>query len=662
MAQLGNALLCAIAMTAIWTLIGLPIVARVAAPSQSWLWAPSLGWAVHSVVALPLFWLIGMSRAAVLAVTAGFLVAALAGLWTLRSWPLTERHAALIVVTLLGAALLAVVPMLAVMPKPTAEGVTLASPIFDHSKIAMIDEMMRTGVPARNPFFGEAGAPERVSYYYLWHFSAAAAAVMTGVSGWEADAGLTAFTAFASLLLMMGLAVWIGGRASAAIVVLALAAAGSLHSILIWFAPDAVPSLIGRASGFGGWLFQTSWAPQHVASAMCVVLVCVLLSQLAQQRGWLLPVAIGLVAAAGFESSVWVGGITFALAAAAIGLYDLSRSPAGQRGAFLLGLAAAAALAAVLAAPFVYDQAIATALRASGSPIAIIPTPVLGSAFSETARRILDLPTFWLVYLPVEFPAFYPAGLVGLWLALGDRTSDLERRQTVRALAFLVAASLVTSWLLASVIGDNNDLGWRAVLPAVMLLVAFAAAAIALWLAAASRIPLALAGSALLLGLAGNFQVIRENIVGLRKPSERIFAAAPEMWAAVRRHMAAGERVANNPVFLSDMTPWPVNISWALLADRRSCYAGNELAIPFAPISAARRAEIETQFVRVFAGEPAPGDIRQLAERYRCDVAVVTAQDGAWIRDPFASTESYRLVEDRPGAWRIYRRTAATRE
>jgi hypothetical protein len=164
------------------------------------------------------------------------------------------------------------------------------------------------------------------------------------------------------------------------------------------------------------------------------------------------------------------------------------------------------------------------------------------------------------------------------------------------------------------------------------------------------------------LGLVGNFKVIRENIVGLRKPSERLFAATPEMWAAVRRHTAASERVANNPMFLSNMTPWPVNISWALLADRRSCYAGNELAIPFAPISAARRAEIETQFVRLFAGEPAPGDIRQLAERYRCDVAVVTAQDGAWMRDPFASTESYRLVEDRPGAWRIYRRAAATRE
>jgi hypothetical protein len=662
MAQIGNALLCAAVMTAIWTLIGLPISARVAAQSPYWLWAPAMGWAIHSVVALPLFWMIGMSQWAVLGTTAGLLVASVAGLWTFRPWASIERPAALIVVALLGAALLALVPMMAVLPKPTIEGVTLASPIFDHSKIAMIDEMVRTGVPAGNPFFGEPGTPARVSYYYLWHFSAAAAAVLTGVSGWEADAGLTWFTAFASLLVMIAIAVWICGRVSAAVMVVAIAAAGSLRPTLEWLAPDATPALIGRASGFGGWLFQASWAPQHVASATCVVLACILLSQLVHHRGWFLPLMLGLVAAAGFESSVWIGGIAFALAATAIAIYGLSQLPAGRRGSFLFGIAAAALLAAVLTAPFVYDQAVATAMRASGSPIAIAPTEVLGSAFSETTRRILDLPAYWLIYLPVEFPAFYVAGLIGLGLAFADRTFERDRRQALRTLAILTITSLVASWMLASTIGDNNDLGWRAVLPAVMLLVACSAAAISRWLAAASRIPLVLAGVALLLGLAGSAQVIRENLLGLRKPSERIFAASPEMWAAVRRHMAASERVANNPVFLGDMTPWPVNISWALLADRRSCYAGNELAIPFAPISATQRAEIEAQFVRVFAGEPAPGDIRQLVERYRCDVVVVTAHDGAWARDPFASTNSYRLVEDRPGAWRIYKRLVVQRE
>ena len=658
MAETGHVLLCAAAMTALWTLIGLPIATRVAARAPFWLWAPALGWAIYSAVSLALFRVIGMSRPAVLAATAAFVVAALAALWMQRRTTAPTRPSALLIAALLGAALLALGPMAAIIPKPTAEGMTLAPAIFDHAKIALIDEIVRTGVPARNPFFGEAGAPVRVSYYYLWHFSAAAAAVMTGVSGWEADAGLTWFTAFASLLLMMGVAVWIGGRTSAAAVVPLLAATASLRSILEWLAPDATQSLIGWASGFGGWLFQTSWAPQHVASAMCVVLACILLARLPQQRGWFLPVVLGLVAAAGFESSAWVGGITFALAAAAIGLHCLWSLPREQRASFLLRAAAAAVLAMVLAAPFLYDQAATAALRGGGSPIAITPVEVLGGAFSETTRRILDLPAYWLVYLPVEFPAFYPAGLIGLYLLLAGHAPGQDR-QAVRALALLVATSLVTAWLLASVIGDNNDLGWRAVLPAVMLLIAFAAAATSRWLAAKARIPVALAVAGILLGLPGGVLILRENVLGLRRPSERVFAATPAMWDAARRHAATTERVANNPVFLSDMTSWPVNISWALLADRRSCYAGNELALPFAPIPAARRAEIEAQFVRVFAGEPAPGDVRQLAERFGCDVVVVTAQDGAWLRDPFASSEFYRLVDERPDAWRIYRRTSA---
>ena len=64
-----------------------------------------------------------------------------------------------------------------------------------------------------------------MTYYYLWHFSAAELALPLRASGWEADIGLTWFTAFASLTLMMGLAVWLSKDARAAILVVALAAA-----------------------------------------------------------------------------------------------------------------------------------------------------------------------------------------------------------------------------------------------------------------------------------------------------------------------------------------------------------------------------------------------------------------------------------------------------
>jgi hypothetical protein len=286
----------------------------------------------------------------------------------------------------------------------------------------------------------------------------------------------------------------------------------------------------------------------------------------------------------------------------------------------------------------------------------IAPPAVLGVAFPEAVRRFLDVPAYWLVYLPVEFAAFYPAGLVGLFLLLKDRSLETPIRQTVRPLALLTAASLLAAWLLRSVVANNNDLGWRAILPAILLLIVFSAVAISRWPRPVARLCIVLAAVGVVLTLPDTWQLVREDFFASRTPSERLFAATPPMWEAVRRHAAPGERIANNPQFLADMTPWPVNISWALLGDRRSCYAGGELAIAFAPISAAERAAIDAQFVRVFAGEPAAGDVKALADRYRCDVVVVTPQDGAWQRDPFASGDVYRRVETQPNGWRIYRR------
>lgn len=657
MAHVENAILCAAFMLALWTLLGAPIASRLASPPVSWLWAPALGWAIYNVIALPLLGFIGLSRGTVLVVTASFAAVALAALILQRVPLLPDRRSLPLVAAVAGAALLALAPAAAVMPKETSDGVTLAASIFDHSKIAMVDEMIRSGIPPKNPFFSEIGVPDSIAYYYLWHFSAAAVALTTGVSGWEADAALTWFTALASLLTMVGLVVRLGGKAAAAFVVIVLAATASLRPLFDWLAPDAAAALLGKASGLGGWLFQMAWAPQHLASATCVVLACVVLVQVAHREGWFAPVILGLVAAAGFQSSAWVGGVTFALAAAAIALYLLLSLAPGQRLGFLLRTLGAAALALAISLPFVSDLAAVGAARAGGPPIVIAPVAVLGAAFPESLRRLLDVPAYWLVYLPVEFAAFYPAGLVGLLLLLKDRGLEARIREPVRPLALLAAASLLAAWLLRSVVAYNNDLGWRAILPAVLLLIVFSAAAISRWPLRLARLCGVLAAVGVLLTLPDTLQLLREDFWASRTPAERQFAAVPPMWEAVRRQTAQGERIANNPLFLADMTPWPANISWALMGDRRSCYAGSELAIAFAPVSAAERIALQAQFVRIFAGEPAGDDIKQLAERYHCDVVVVTAQDGAWRRDPFASSDLYRLVETQPDGWRIYRRT-----
>lgn len=631
-------------MVLVWTSIGMPVATRLFAGPGALLLAPALGFAVHVVVALPVFRLIGMGRDAVVAMTAACVAAALFAMRgrteALRSPPVS------LVVAVVLAALLAWVPAASVLPKATGEGVTLAASIFDHSKIAMVDGMARSGVPPLNPFVHAADTPDRLAYYYLWHFGAAMFAVLTGASGWEADAALTWFTGFASLLLMIGLALRLGAGRAAPFLVLVLAASASVRSLL-----DALPiaALLKGASGLGGWLFQTAWAPQHVASATFVVLACLALARLADGGGWFAALLFGLLAAAGYQTSIWVGGVTFAAAAIAIALFLLSNLEAPRRAGFAVRVGAAGALALSLSLPFLLDQASVAAARGGGFPVALSPVKVLGASVPATLRAWLDIPAYWLVYLPVEFASFYAAGAIGLFMLVR------ERRTAVMPLALLVAASLAVAGLLRSTVAWNNDLGWRAVLPALLLLVPFAAAALSRGSTALSRVAGTVSAAGVILALPYTLELAREDLFASPTPSERAFADAPALWQAVRRHTSRDERVVNNPSFLADATPWPINISWALLGNRLSCYGGDDFAIAFAAAPAPARAATRDLFERVFAGTARPGDVRAMAERYGCDVIVLVPQDGAWASDPFSAGDVYRPVDTQDG-WRIYRR------
>jgi hypothetical protein len=656
MASTLNALICAGLAIVLWTCIGLPVAIRVAPRSLALMIAPAIGWAVHSAIAFPIFCAIGMSRTAVSAVLAVSVVTAIAALraqsQASSDSPLCTRAS---IAALVGAALLAFGVMAAILPKISADGAALASPIFDHSKVALIDEMARLGVPPGNPFFGEVGAPTRLSYYYLWHFSAAVLAVLAGVSGWEADAGLTWFTAFASLALIIGFASWLSGRAASGLWVVVLAGTASMRPVVFaLLGQDTAGDLVGWPTGFGGWLFQTTWAPQHMASAMCAALAVFLLARLAERQNILNGFVFALVMVAGFESSTWVGGVTFPLAAAVIALILIARCGPSNRSRLILCIAGAAVVAIGTASPLLYDQFMSAAMRGGGLPIKIEPYEVLGFDLPAPIGQIVDLPAYWMVFLVAEFPAFYLTGGIMMALLARDRQLPHDRKSVVLAFAVLTLISLSVSWLLVSTLGNNNDLGWRGALPAVMLLIVFAA----IGLSRLSLKPASLAAVAafalVVFGLPEGAALIYRNIVVELSPQAKVFAATPTLWDAVRRHSDSTDRVVNNSYFLQQMTPWPINISWALQSNRRSCFAGGDFA-PFIAIPRARVEEISAQFARIFDGKASPEDIGQLANQYKCSLVVITTQDGAWTKDPLVFSQFYHLTEENPAGWRIYK-------
>jgi hypothetical protein len=653
MPSVFHVFLCSAAALLFWGAIGLALGRRLLPASLVLPAAPALGWAVHSALALPLDRLIGFTPLSVAIGAVAFLI----GAGLLLRLPMQSRDADIRIPAwgFAIAALLVVVPVSALFPKFSGDAVALAGPIFDHSKVAIVDEMTRLGLPPGNPFFGEAGHSQGLAYYYLWHFSAAELAFLPGVSGWEADIALSAVTAFSSLALMMGFAAWIGGRAAAGVWLVPLAFAASLHPVLeAIFGGENFYTYILPPTGFAGWLFQTTWAPQHIAATSCVMLASLLLLQLARRPTLLTLVVFALLAVAGYESSTWVGGIVFAVAAPVMAAILLAQMPANERLRFIAFAAGAALIAAILAYPFLHDQFLNAAGRGVGSPIAVEPYSVLDFPESDEVRQALDIPAYWLVLLLIEFPAIYITGFVSLVGTLrGKLAAEPALLMARLLLALALVALLIGAWL-SITFSDNNDLGWRAVLPAVFVLTIFAATGLARWLARPSPLMAALALALLLLALPRSLQLVAENWRGTLSPSGKAFAATQDLWAAVRRHTGAAERVANNPQFMGDMTPWAINISWALFADRASCFANSGLVLPYTSLSSDRVEEIDGQFQRVFDGHGNADDVRDLATRFQCRVVVLTLQDGAWSNDPFAVNALYALAEAKPG-WKIYR-------
>ncbi|NVO17027.1 MAG: hypothetical protein HXX10_23630 [Rhodoplanes sp.] len=657
------------------TAVGFPI-ARLVLPRAVVLpAAPALGFAAHSAAALPVFLLFGFSRTTVAAVAiAALMVAGLVAIGMVAS----DRRAAClraassdrettsvraVLALVLAAALLAVVPAAAVAPKISDGAVLLSAPIFDHAKVAIIDGIVRLGLPPANPFFGEQGEAGRLAYYYLWHVAAAELSAGLGITGWAADIGLTWFSAFASLGVMMGVAARLSGRMLAAALVLPLAAAGSMRPVVsALLGGDRVAEILDWPSGFSGWMFQSAWVPQHLSAASTAVLAVLVLPRLAERRGirrdLATVVTLALLIAASFALSTWIGAVVLPPALVVACVVLLWRAAPADRPRLLALAAVAGAAALVLAAPLIVDQLGTVGARGNAAPLVLRPFPVLNAALNipETLHRALDLAAYWLIELPIELPAIYPAGLAAMAIALFARRSEPGRSLTFTLVA-LGGVGLLVPWLIASTLGDNNDLGLRAVLPAVLILTGFAAAGLAEWLSRGQYLAAAAALAALALALPDTVHLVRSDLAGTETASSRALAGTAEMWAAVRRHAGPAERIANNPLFLADLTPWPVNLSWALLANRSSCFPGRELALAYAPLPPARRDAIDAQFVRVFAGTGTAEDIFDLAERSGCRVAVVTPQDGAWTRDLFAASPLYRLAEEQPGRWRIYRRS-----
>jgi hypothetical protein len=381
------------------------------------------------------------------------------------------------------------------------------------------------------------------------------------------------------------------------------------------------------------------------------------MAELAERSSILLSAVLALSVAAGFETSTWVGGITFAAICVLAVPYLLSQAQPARRLQVLFVLAIVASAAILIAWPFIINQVAAAAHRQEAFPLTLREMEILGPHLPASLRPLLDVPAYWLLLLPVEFTSTYLLGIFVMGRLLSSGTAAPAPRRLAVVLAFTTVVSLLIAELLVSNLASNNDLGWRAGLMAATTLIIFSAVGMANFMAMRQWLAIGVVACLITTGVPEVARIVYSNFVGEAKPDSLSFAQSQDAWAAVRALSSPTERIANNPMAFRDMTPWPVNISWSLLADRRSCYAGWELDQVYTSVPHDRLYLIDKRFQDAFAGAGSKDDAKVMAEDYDCALVLILPRDGAWSKDPFESSPYYRLASEKPDAWRIYRRS-----
>ncbi len=588
----------------------------------------------------------------------------MAGLLFASTWPARhgQGNSRAIAAILSGASLLALIPAAWLFPRFDGDALYFGTGIYDHIKTAVIDTIAREGFPPRTPYLSLDGAAVALNYYYGWHLLAAGLRTLPGVSSLGADIGLTWFTAAASASAVAGLAWHLRPNLSTVIATFAVLAGATFAGVARETLPDWLTELfLARGHPIEGYMIQAPWVPQHLASATFVMLALFCVARLidgaepTQRSRYAL--CIGLLLAAGVMSSAWAGGIALAatavLALPLVYRDDLLRTRLMSLAAPLL-LAALAAL--VLAGGYLLylrglSQSAAQSLSYLGFGLyrtsqSVAPDGPLGALFQAV--------NYVTVYGIVHLGLAYGAGLVALYVLPppGGTLSNLQRLTRIWVPATFVMVLLVRSPLV------HNDLGWRGILAAVLLLAAFAGTALAaLWdrlrQGPAPRRLWIVAGLAAMLGalsLAGTHrelgQFVLSPLSSIQRDQHTRMLAAGQAWQRVQVLTRADAIVMAGPSAFSAVTRPSGNIAWALFGDRRLLLTDYEWGLIFAHhVREAAVAALDKLQSDIFDGTAHSDEVARLKTHHKVSAILVAPTDAIAGTNFLTSAGHFRHAE-----------------
>ncbi len=568
---------------------------------------------------------------------------------------------------LIGMALWAIIPTINIFPALYQDGLFVNDHIFDHAKVALIDAISREGMPPINPYYAPNGETIPLIYYYTWHFLASQIKLIANVTGWQAEVAFNWFTGFATISFLSALAIRITKKAITGFLLLLFALAGSPADLLPMLLGPRWENLIGYPPVHGLevlWM-QMSWVPQHVFSALALVVLLFVVTQVLTSKIFQIRYAViaGLCAATAFGSSTWVGGIGFLLVLPfIIGMSIWLRLPRCNYINALKTGVLAIFVCVLFALPLIISQASGPSLTESELPFGLGLYIATGLISKESyLGYIIHMILFWLQFLPLNLGIIFILGCLSMF----SRFSAILEERIFLSLSigatfgFLLITQFIQStfW--------NNTFGWRVVLVPVMLLMIWSAIALTelvtynpikqwrpkIFIERWRMAIFTLVIIALTIGILSSFRLWHWPNPSYNPPNIEIlarhqgFLQQQEAWAKVREYSSPKDRVQANPDGYADLTPWPATLPYALFADRATAYANPEYATVFA--YRYDQAEREQQYhliQNIFSDHPNIESIRIAHDVLKIKVILVDKFDKVWNNDAIESSGLYNLV------------------
>ena len=640
----------------------------------------ALGLSCYGAFSLLFCWLVGFTVATVIGSWLLFQAIAAAVYFRLGRFEtkqaLFEINTLPALFLLLAVVLYAILPVMNIYPAIYEGGLFVNDVIFDHVKMAIVSSMSREGLPPQNPYYAPAGQRIPLVYYYGWHFMVAEIKLLTGISVWYAEIAMTWLTGFATISLIIALAIRLTGQVRTGWFVIAFA----LTSML----PDMLALLLGgRWLRWVGWppsthplellYYQLSWAPQHVFAGMCVVLLIFLTTQVISnvKQRWLGAVLIGWTVAQAFNASVWVGGVGLILALPFLvfALWRLRLNYAPLAMPLLL-----AVLTCVLfALPVLLSEI-------SGPPADKFPIEI--RSYTSTAlfpqngpmQKLGHLILYWLQFLPLSFGIIFVLGLPAV-LAYAPKQDEPKAFKNLSLAAII--GYLVAAQFFQSVVG-SNDFGWRAIDVPVILLMLWAAVGLAElpnqlnrmnWRADAlvvryhkMVVPLSCVGLTLGLLSSGYIWVFPKPHHRHNPPSSaqlmghQNFFKLRQPWNAVLNYTQPNDLVQSNPDSYSSrvLTRWSAPAAMVLFGDRAMAYAEPESVQTFAhSYNKAQKAAQYKAVQAIFSANPNLQDLLYARDTLKIKALIVEKYDPVWNSQIIEQSGVYKIAE-RSDYYRIY--------